>query len=362
MNIVLLPGIFHRPHEILCSIESIIHSQKNIHLHVLLTQDEDIQIQTKKGQTIHKYITKDLTSELLETFNNHFENFHDHPDDNIRSDFLAMFYLQMIMEKENIDIVWTFSPSTIVLSDLQLLTPYIQIDNPNTSFLSEYHHVFTAYVSREIVTHYCESTIELYKGEGSKKVMQEIYENMKKHNQVGGICGMTIWDWIKDDCFNLKKNFVIKPLHETQLDDSIFDINFTGYDKHFLNTINFQASFESDYTTIEDDKKQLKTVNHKKIFRKSNDINLYYRSSKNGGKTSILSNDKITHRINTIHFNELTEILQLVVWNTIRSTIFPGLTPQTSHCPKEYQSYQTTINTLNTLNDSKNKQRVKQYY
>jgi hypothetical protein len=143
------------------------------------------------------------------------------------------------------------------------------------------------------------------------------------------------------------------------LDDSIFDADFSQYNKHFSQLVKIENIFENDYTTIEDQEKQLKTVNHKKVFRKPNLFGVYYRSSQNSSKGSILSGSKTIHKVNSIHFNEQNETLQLVFWNTIRTTFFPGLIPQSSPCPAELQTYQTTIH---SLNETKNKQRIHQNY
>ena len=335
-NIILLQDTSNYTRRLYTCIESIIHTQKNVTLYLILNKPIEINIHTTKTQNIRKYLISDLHDEQITEFNKHYEHYNDQTEEYIKNEFLNVFYLNSLMKKLHVPNTWVFTPSTLILTDLEELTKYIDMPMPmsKTGYLSELHNVHTSRLSNEIVEHYCTAVNQLYKNHGSKQVMHEIYKNMVSNHQSGGICSMTMWDWILNDCFNINMGFIIRPLHQILADNSIFDINFIASDKHYSKLIGIQNNvFESDYTVVKDNLNQAEIINHKRIFKKYGTVGIFYRSSldNNNNNTSVslsLLPPKHVHKVNTIHFDEPEELLQITVWNMLNSTFFSGDVPQ----------------------------------
>ena len=173
---------------------------------------------------------------------------------------LSYFYIYNLMEKLNINSLYVVETDVLIFDNLHSVFSKFYDLNNTDAILANENIMCSSYVTKIYLETFCNSAIKFYNDIVVLNCLKNMFTKMKS----GGICDMTINDWIyKNPTFNAlftNLNSINKKIHITELtqilpNNSIFD--------NYLAKIDYNdENFESETKHISNNN----TIKIKKIY------------------------------------------------------------------------------------------------
>lgn len=145
---------------------------------------------------------------------------------------LCYFYIYNLICRFNIDKIIVVETDVLIFCNLtNVFKNHYNLECCD-AILGKKKIICSSYVNKVYLETYVNSTLKMYSDRNILQYLKDIFNNMQKNNQNGGICDMTINGWINDDNFfegifrklnSENKNIYIEELTQILPDNSYFD-------------------------------------------------------------------------------------------------------------------------------------------
>jgi hypothetical protein len=216
---------------------------------------------------LYCYEFKDFECEKTLELNNNYIHLSHNPLLFEKFAILAYFYINNLMKKLNINNCIVVETDVLVFCDLSKTFKNNYDLNLCHALLADKNTSCCSYINKIYLETFINTSLLMYSTENILKVLKNIFINMKE----GGICDMTINDWIVKGTYNKLFTNVNDKKETININELSIILENNSFFDNFLSKINLNNMiFENEYNNQVGQIKKIHYINNEPYFKYDN--------------------------------------------------------------------------------------------